>query len=199
VNDAELLKKGVAEYAAVIKDALALLHEFDSVQFPLITLPTPDVRTTAGASIYSYPFPPEWGVDSQLTVNAGLTNDVLAVTLMPALTEQLLKEEPLTIDTAIDLKRPAGMVMHFQFAKLIDAIRPWIDYGVGVATGRILPDGAEPDPDAEQALLLPLGLIMPQVDQLLEVFTTFRSQTSITYREDGVWVTQTEMHIKDLE
>jgi hypothetical protein len=199
VNDAELLKKGVAEYASVIKDALALLHEIAPGEFPQIELPPPDIRAAGSATLYSYPFPPAWGVDSQLTVNAGLTNEAVAVTLMPAFTEQLLRPAPLAIDTSINLNRPAGMVMHFQFAKLIDAIRPWIDYGVGVATGRITPDGIEPDPEAQQAIMLQLGLIMPQVNQILDVLTTFRSQTSITYREDNVWVTQTEMHTKDLD
>jgi hypothetical protein len=199
VSDAELLKKGVAEYVAVINDAIALGHEIHPEEFPAMKVPPPEVRTTAAATIYSYPFPAEWGIDSQLAANAGLSNEAVAVTLLPAFTEQLLRKRELAIDTAVDLKRPAARIVHFQFAKLIDAIRPWIDYGVGVASGSITPDGVEPDAEMQQAVMLQLGLIMPQVNQFLEVFTTFRSQTSITYREENVWVTHTEMHIKDLE
>jgi hypothetical protein len=189
----------VAEYAAVVNDALALLHEIAPNEVPEITLPKPEIRMASGATIYSYPFPAEWGVDSQLTLNAGLTNEAVAVSLLPAFTEQLLKPAPLAIDTVIDLKRPAGMAARFQPAKLVEAIRPWIDYGVGVATGRITPDGVEPDPEAQQAIMLQLGLIMPQVNQVLDMFTTFRGHTSITYREEEVWVTHAELHLKDLD
>jgi len=200
VDDASLLRKGVSEYAAAIQDGLNFLHEISPDQFPKLQIPAPETRRSANGEIFSYSFPAEWGVDSQLALNGGLSDKVFAVSLQPAFTEQLLKPAPISIDTAIDLKRPATMATHFQFAKLLAAVRPWIDYGVGVATGRISADGGagEADP-GQQMIMMQAGLFMPQVNQLLDVFSTLRSHTSITYREDDAWVTHAEMHLKDLE
>ena len=121
----------------------------------------------------------------------------MALSMLPAFTEQLLKPTPPSIDTKIDLKRPAAMVTHFQFAKLVRAIQPWIDYGFGVATGQIRSDDA--DAEVDQAVMLQAGLILPQVHQFMDVLAAMNSYTSITYRENDVWVTHAEMRIKDLE
>ena len=201
VNDAELLRKGVSEYSAVIQEALKLMHEISPDEIPQLQIPAPETRSIAGGMVYTYPFPAEWGVDSQLALNAGLTDQVVALSMLPAFTEQLLKSAPIAIDTAVDLTRPAAVITHFQFAKVLDAVKPWIDYGVGVATGRIVADGAVADPDnaMQQAIMMQAGLIIPQVNQLLDVMKAVRSHTSLTYRENDVWVTHSELHLKDLE
>jgi hypothetical protein len=124
---------------------------------------------------------------------------------MPETTERLLGSTELEIDTALDLDRPAAMVMHFKFAELIKSIRPWIDYGLGVATGAIKAedevDEADEDEEAKEpsAAMIQLGMVMPQVYQFLDVISAMKSATSITYEEDGVWVTHSETHIEDLK
>jgi hypothetical protein len=200
VDDAALLRRGVAEYASVIEDALKLAHDVQPDQIPPLQLPAPTERLLADGSLYSYPFPAEWGVDSQLALNGALTNRVVAVSLLPAFTEQLLNPTPPAIDSAIDLTRPATQATHFQFAKLIGAIRPWVDYGFAAATGQLPTDDSLPGEDpAQQAVLLQAGFILPQVNQLLDVLSTIRSHTSITYREDDAWVTHSELYVKDLD
>ena len=47
--------------------------------------------------------------------------------------------------------------------------------------------------------MLQAGLILPQVHQFIDVLAAMHSYTSITYRENDVWVTHSEMRIKDLE
>ena len=47
--------------------------------------------------------------------------------------------------------------------------------------------------------MLQLGFIVPQVHQFLDVAAAIRSATSITYEEEGVWVTHSETHIQDLK
>jgi hypothetical protein len=184
----------------VLQEALKLLNEANPDEIPLVQLPAPEEKKLADGSIYSFQFPGEWGVDSQMALNAGLTERLAAASLFPAFTEQLLKPAPVTIDTALDLNRPAAVVTHFQFAKMINALRPWIDYGFAAATGTLpTEDGGEPDAAAQQAVMLQAGFILPQVNQLLDVLTAFRSYTSVTYREDGAWVTHVETHLKDLE
>jgi hypothetical protein len=171
-------------------------------------LPEPKVRRFGGGSaIYVYELPEEWGIDSQIAINGGLTESVAVASCSPATTERLMKEISLDVDTSLDLKRPAAAVFHFQFGNMIDAIRPWIDYGFDVATGKLK---VEKDEDAESessddqqaqqaAIAMQMGFVMPQIQQFLDFTTALKSFSSVTYEDDGVWVTHSETHFEDLE
>ena len=50
-----------------------------------------------------------------------------------------------------------------------------------------------------QAATMPAGFILPQVHQLLDVLAAIDSYTSVTYLEDDVWVTHSELHVVDGE
>ncbi len=98
------------------------------------------------------------------------------------------------------------MVLHVEFAKFISALRPWIDYGVDVATGKLKlhkdenADEADRQPTAEQSQkMMMLGAVVPQIQQFLDVASVLRSATSVSYEEDGEWVTHSETHIEDLK
>ena len=122
--------------------------------------------------MYTYPLPKKWGVDPQVAVNAGLSDKFVAVSTMPKTTERLLHETTPDLDTSLKLDRPAAVVSHFAFAKMIDAIRPWIDYGVDVASGKLKVRKGDDDNDkpAEQnPITLQMGFVVPQVHQFLEV------------------------------
>ena len=57
----------------------------------------------------------------------------------------------------------------------------------------------EKDSSDDAAAIMPAGFILPQVHQLLDVLTAVESITSVTYREDDVWVTHSEVHVVDLK
>ncbi len=85
-------------------------------------------------------------------------------------------------------------------------MRPWIDYGVDVASGKLKvhkdedADDSDKERPAEQnPLMLQMGFIVPQIHQFLDVASALRSASSITYEEGGVWVTHSEVHIQDLK
>jgi hypothetical protein len=162
--------------------------------------------------MYVYSLPDELEADKQLAPTAAMTDRTAVLTTMPATAERLLKETRIEIDTALDLNRPAAMVMHVQFAKSVELVRPWIDYGLAVAMGTLKnepeekgedddADGEEDEEEVQQPspMLFQLGFVVPQLYQFLDVAAAFRSVTSITYEEDGVWVTHSETHIVDLE
>jgi hypothetical protein len=144
-----------------------------------------------------------------VAVNVGLTDTFAAASLMPKTTERLLREQASTIDTSLPLNRPAAMIVHIQFAKFISATRPWIDYGLEVAMGKLKPkteedensdDAGEPQPPQPPSpVMIQMGFVVPQIQQLLDVATAVRSATAITYEEDGLWVTHSETHIEDLK
>jgi hypothetical protein len=78
-----------------------------------------------------------------------------------------------------------------------------------VMTGKIKPkaekeegseEAEEPAPrQPPTAQMIQMGLFVPQFQQFLDVATALRSATSISYEEDGMWVTHSETHIEDLK
>ena len=203
VSDAEHLRQGMAEYFDVIQDAIALLHETHPEEVPEIQVPTPETRELAdGGTMYTYSLPAEWGVDAQLAPNAALTKSVAAVSLTPAFTERLLRTKPLEIDTSLDLHQAAATVSYFEFARFVDAIRPWVDYGGAVAMGQIKMNDDEEEEEQTQeqaAAVMTAGMILPQIDQFLDVAAAMRSFSNVVYHEDGAWVTHSEVHFQDLK
>ncbi len=208
VSDTEQFKQGVNEYFAVAKEALVLAHEISPDDVPDVKLPKPEKLDVSDGKVFAYSFPEEWGIDTQVAPTTGITTNTAVLAAMPATAERLLKSTPTTIDTSLDLKRPAALVTHVEIAKTIDRLRPWIDYGLGVAMGNIKKekpadaddeDFEEDEPREPNPIAFQMGFVMPQFYQFLDAASALRSVTSITYEEDGVWVTHSETYIKDLE
>jgi hypothetical protein len=99
------------------------------------------------------------------------------------------------------------MVVHVEFAKFLDALRPWMNYGLDVALGNLKVKKADGDSDEEEVdkaaapsnVTMQLGFVVPQVQQFLDVAAAMKSATSMTYEENGVWITHSETHIEDLK
>ncbi len=205
VSDAERLRQGMKEYAAVVRDAVELVREMNPDDVPDFELPEPERRELqGGGTLYVYPLPEEWGVDSQVAPNAGLTDAAAALSTLPGTTERLLRSTPPKFDSSLDLDRPAAQIVYCEFHKMVDAIRPWIDYGLDVAMGNLKAEdddaeADEDDPPEQSPMMMQMGFIVPQVHQFLDVATTLRSASSVTYQEDGLWVTHSETHFQDLK
>jgi hypothetical protein len=203
VSDAERLRQGVAAYIDVAVETYKLIKEYSPKEMPELKLPKATVsELSGGGKLYSYPLPKQWGVDPQVAVNAGLTDKFVAVSTMPKTTERLLNETTPDLDTSLKLDRPAAMVLHVGFAKMIHAIEPWIDYGIDVASGKLkVRKEGEDDEEKAQAnpAMLQLGFVVPQVHQFLEFACALRSVTAISYEEEGEWVMHSETHIQDLK
>jgi hypothetical protein len=204
VSDAERLRQGAKEYFAVVRDAIALARELNPEKVPDFDLRKPQKRELEdGSALYVYPLPEEWGVDAQVAPNGGLSDSAAAISMRPETTERLLRPTPLKVDTPLDLNRPAAMVAHFEFHKLIGAIKPWIDYGLDVAMGNLKTDGDDESdaasPPEQSPMMLQMGFVVPQIHQFLDVASALRSASSVTYQEDGLWVTHSETHFEDLK
>jgi len=214
VSDAEHLREGVAELFDIVRDTMALVRDIDPENVAEVELPEPEIRELEnGRILYVYPLPEAWGVDSEVAPNAGLGESVAVVSTLPSTSERLLNETPLDADTTIDLDRPAAAASHVECARWIETIRPWIDYGFDVAIGKLTVDDEEDEADDDEdedesdaaaqqqqaAIAMQMGFFLPQVHQFLEVASALRSFSSVTYEEDGVWVTHSETHLEDLE
>jgi hypothetical protein len=203
VSDAEHLRQGISEYIDVAVEAYKLVKEYNPKKMPELKMPKAEIsEMSGGGKMYTYPLPKKWGVDPQVAVNAGLTDKVVAVSFMPKTTERMLQDTTPELDTSLKFDRPAAMVAHVEFAKFINALRPWIDYGVDVATGKLKvhKDGDDDDKPAEQnPVALQMGFVVPQVQQFLEVMTTLRSFSAMSYEDGGLWITHSETHFQDLK
>ncbi|HEX4412735.1 MAG TPA: hypothetical protein VH107_03845 [Lacipirellulaceae bacterium] len=211
VSDSDKLREGLKTYVEVGKEAYKLAKEVHEDDMPELKLPKPVISDLdGGGKLYTYPLPKKWGIDPQVAINAGLTSSFGAVSLMPLTTERLLKDKPLEIDTSLKLDRPAALVTHVEFAKMIEAVRPWINYGLDIATGKIKPHkGKEAEDDSDDSdakppaaptpAMIQMGMFVPQMQQVLDVASALKSATSMSYEENGLWVTHSETHIEDLK
>lgn len=198
VSDLELLKKGVAEYVAVIDEGLRKAHELAPDEIPPLTVPPPKTRKSGKGTIHFYPLPEEWGMDARLAPNAGLSRDVAALSLSLDQTERLLKTTPLALEGPLDdLDRPLASAAHFNFAAFVDAIAPWVEYAVKLGEGEeTFGDGNEVNGLVEQAEAgsESLGII----SSVVEFLKCFRSYSSATSFENGAKVTHYELHFADM-
>jgi hypothetical protein len=199
VSDASLAREAFGEYFSITQEALDKLHEASTGELkdmfeeevPKITLTKPQTHEAGGGTIYFYALPEASGVDKQLAPNGGLSDSVMAVSLLPRFTERLMTNTPVQGEGPLaNTNRPLAAAAHLNFAGLIEAIEPWINFGIGMSMGGF--------PTATQ----PGGQMQgwsQQVMDVLEVIKCFRAMSSVTYEEGGAMVTHAEWHFQDLE
>ncbi|MEM6655900.1 MAG: hypothetical protein AAF596_08870, partial [Planctomycetota bacterium] len=200
VSDPEAVKAAGRAYLAVIADAVGMAGELAADQgidgVPAVELPSPSARSIEGGDVYTYELPPETGVNERFAFNAALSDEALVLGLLPEVSETLLAGSRPGLDGRVaDFSRPLLSAGHISFAKLLDAFRPWIDYGVKLGVAKAQEDAGG---EAAQAAAM-VGFVKPQVDQLLDVLRVWDSYTGVTYREDDAWVTHGETRFIDLE
>ena len=83
-----------------------------------------------------------------------------------------------------DPNRKMGAAVYFNFAGLVDAAAPWVDYGMKMGFA-----------DADENWL---ATVLDQVNTGLEVLKCFKGASAATYEESGVWVTHFEVTFEDL-
>jgi hypothetical protein len=200
VSDADLLKKGAGEYRAVVDEVLEKIRQTNPGSIPPdFKIPDPQVREIRSGAIYSYPLPRELGVDGQLAPGAGLGPNVAVLTISPQHTAELLNSVPFEAEgPAGDAKRPLAAAAFVDWAGLVEAGTPWIEYGVRTAYAKTHQGEGTglnfTDRDSDE-----LKKTLAQVRSFLEILKVMRTVSSATYVEGKTFVTHTEVHIRDLE
>jgi hypothetical protein len=184
VDDAEKLKQGTSDYFAVAQEFIDMLHEMEPNQFPKFDIPGPEVNEEAWGDSFLYPLPIEAGIDDQIAPNAGLSKDLAVLSLAPQTTSRLMLQQPLDVaDYRVDVTRPAGSVIYFNFNGLIDMLEPWINYGV--------------DAGFDDAFMS--GMVKSQVGEWTSILKCFKGSVAVSYKdEDGVSVTHSHSLFEDL-
>ena len=187
VSDAGLLKKAFGEYFAIVREALKRLHEADPDTIPPIQVPKPQTEKSSSGTIYKYAIPPALGLDPRIAPSAGLSDNVLAISLLPPFTKRLLAKTPMRTSAPLgNTNRPLAAAAQFNWAGLAEALTPWIDYGFNLAT-----DGIGENPE--------FNAIKDQIHTGLDVLKCFRGYSSVTYVEGKAMVTHHQSRYQDLE
>ncbi len=216
VSDAPLLRKACDEYQAIteaaIEKAKQLFPDDVPANFKLPKAETSEVKTSDGpATISWYKLPAEIGVDPQLTPNAGLAQRVAVLSLAPKHTERLLNSSQLVVTPngpLSDRKKPLAEAVYFNWAAMVDALTPWVDF----AAGQVAAHGIEGaglglvliDEEAAKTLLAAGDdngagkMILDQVHTVMDVLKVLRTVECATYLEGNTTVTHSLAVFQDV-
>lgn len=184
VSDAAKLEKAFGEYRSLANDVITAIRKVDPDNVPDFKIPPPQARKLKAGTMYFYPLP-EIGLDKKLLPNAGLSDKIAVLALSQEHTERLLTATPLKTDGGPlgDSKRPLAGATYLDWAGLMDTLYPWVDFGVGVASGG--------DEDKQKDT-------MKQAKDVFDVLKCLRSYTSATYFEGKALVTHGETIWRDV-
>jgi hypothetical protein len=199
VSDADLLRKALSGYREVINDAIAKARQMTPPgKVPDFQVPPPQTQQGKAGTLYSYPFPEQWGLDPQVVPTGGLSDRVAVLTFSHSMADRLLQARPLKVQggpLAARIKQPLASAGYFDWPALVNALTPWVELAVHAAPVEKFVPGAGDEAGAAKAR----EDILRQVRTVLRVMKVIRGSTSATYVEDGVLVTHGETVIRDLD
>jgi hypothetical protein len=189
VSDSQLLMKSFTEYREITNGLIGAVRKIEGVELPKeIKIPEAQVTQSAGAKVYSFPLPKDWGVDKNIVPTIAISDKVAVFSISQAHCERLLKATPLAVGGLLDKSdRPLAAAVWFRWAGLLDAAGPWVDFAVEQATAMNAEDG-----DGKQA-------IADQVHTVVDVLKAMRTITNETYTEDGALVNHTLVEVHDID
>ncbi|BBO32425.1 hypothetical protein [Lacipirellula parvula] len=194
VSDADELKAAGKAYWSIAQEAVEAFKEFDESEVPEdFELPEPEETEASDGSIYTWAAPSEAKLDDQIALAIGVGEHVATISSSPELAKRVLTETPWESFPVGSADEPRAAVVGFDFPALIDAVTPWVDYGIRSSVEGEEAAGKEPE-DGSQA-----GEIISQVHTGLEVLKCFRGVWSETVKEDDAWMTHSISKFEDLE
>jgi hypothetical protein len=187
VSDAPLLERAMARYWKIANGLLDAARKIDEGKVPAdFRIPPATRQKLPQGTMYAYPLPKAWGVDAKILPNAGLAEHVAVLTVSQGHTERLLRAGPANIGgRTLPSDRPLAAAGGVNFAGLIDAVIPWVDFAF--------------DKMAEEQTSTEIESAHQQVRTVLDVLKVFRSMTFETYREEGALVTHSRADVKDVD
>jgi hypothetical protein len=199
VSDADKFRKAMSEYRTILNEMLAKAKDFapPGKEVPQLQVPQPRAEQSPAGNLFVFALPKEWGLDPKVAPTAGISEHVFVFALSQAYTQRLLARKPLKTDGGplANPNRPLGAATICNWPVFIDAVTPWVEYGITMI------------PDDE--IRLPLGgdnatgknakeELLREARVVLEVLKCFHGWTSLTYREGDAWVTHSESVYKDV-
>ena len=193
VSDADSLRKAMTEYREIINDTLVKIRSWPGAEKFAgdFQIPAPKSEKAKGGTLYYYSLPEELGLDPQVAPRAGLSDKVGVLTVSKEHAERLLAVKPLKVEGGplADLSRPMVSAAYCDWAGIVDAFSPWVEFGTAKALEQA--PGDMPEKEREG--------VVRQVRTVLQILKCFRGATSATTLEDGVLTTHSEAVFHDLD
>lgn len=198
--DRKLFVEGLNDFFAWGDKLVAALRKVDPDAVPAgYRIPEPTREKVAGGSIWSFAIP-DARLDKQVRPAIGVADAAAVFTLVPGQAARLL--EPARLETGAALSQfgdPLAAAAALDFAKLIDAIEPWIVYATRL--GSVAAREGSVDADTE----LSADDLAPEAREALDAATTvlqvarcLEQAVAETRLEDNAAVTRWRNVIRDL-
>jgi hypothetical protein len=186
VSDAAKLKQAFVEYYAVADDFVEILKGIEKSEIPKdFKIPRPRVYSIRLGTAYGYRLPAEWGVDTHVLPNAGVSENVAVLSLSAQHTLRLLSEKEAKIaGLPLPIDRPLAAVGGLDFVAFVDALKPWVELGLDKGAASLGPQ---------------TEVVRQQAKTVLEVLKVYRGSISETYIEGKVTVTHSRSEFHDVE
>jgi len=187
VSDAEKLQQALREYRLILNDVFDVLRNIEGADVPQwLKIPAPETVASTAGKIFAYRFPKDWGIEEAIVPNLGLTQKVGVLSTSVQHTERLLKPTPPKDAKLLEAvnRRLAGAWL-VDWAGLIEAVVPWIDYAIEQAA-------------PQEGDRLELLFITSQVHSVLEIMKVVRSVSNTSFFEEGALVSHTRVEIRDI-
>jgi hypothetical protein len=198
VSDADLLKKGCAEYREAANGLFDAVRKIEGVDLPeWVTIPEPQTVETKNGEMLTYALPEDWGLAKKIAPHFAITKDVAVVTISKAHAERLLQDTPLAVGGVLQkTDRPLAGAVWFDWAALVDTVQPWADFAV---TNYVASTNASEDESSKEGEAIQAQLIMDQVHLGLDLLRVVRTASSEIYLEGNVIVAHSLIEFQDMK
>jgi hypothetical protein len=193
VSDSDQFRKAIENYRAIIGEGIAKIHELSGKEGPAPKIPKPKTSEKDGIHLRWWPLPEKLGLDKQVEPTAGLSEKVAVLAVSQDYAQRLLKDTPLKADSKLLAnigERPLVGLAYCNWPGVVNAITPWIEYGILQKTR---PQGGDNPTEPKNIMA-----ILDQVHTVSNVLKTFRGVVAIMYLEDGALVEHSEAVFRDL-
>jgi hypothetical protein len=197
VSDGKGFEKAMTDYRKTINELYEAFRESapNKENIPEFKIPAPEIEKGKNGNLIFYPLPDEFGLNKQFQPVAGVGKRISVIALSKAHADRLMASTPLKIKGS-PLARKTDLIgaSVLDWPAFVDAIAPWVEFGVMAVT--IVPAD---DKDGPKKVKEKVAEIMKQAKVGFEVLKCFKGATSATFLEDGKLVTHTELIVKDLD
>lgn len=184
VSDAAKVREGTAEYFDVLQAAIVRMSEIMPDTVPPIQIGAPRTKDTDAGNIYYYMIPPFLGLDPLIAPNAGLSENLLAISLVPRATQRILAAQSAQKGGVLASPDQPEMATAWQFKmnRFVQWARPWVKYGMQLAAS----EGVQ-DPE-----------IATQISAVMDVLECIRTSSGYAYFKDGALFSHARTEFQDL-
>ncbi|NLF08161.1 MAG: hypothetical protein GX594_09310 [Pirellulaceae bacterium] len=189
LSDAELFHAAMRDYWHVINALIDAMRGIEGSEVPDdFRLPEPAIDEISEGKLFCFPLPEKWGLDKQIVPNMGISDGLAVFAFSRDHSIRLLRATPPAVGGLIDDgERPLALAGWLDWAALVDAASPWVDYFFKVSP-------AMQNIDDEQR-----EMIADQVRTVLDLLKVLRKISGECYFKDGALVTHTLAELQDVE